>query len=159
MIACPTTIQDEYSTAKCQHYLGIFTIAVIGTEDVTLAATQVQNQAKAFIRNGDLQSHVPEEAQEDFIFYSLDDGTAEDEFPLIAILGVATGAVLIGLLSVRALMVNRRSRGSQKVSGDEYVDLFPPGCRCRWNCRDETQATALERLEIGCLQLTRDLEI
>jgi len=89
---------------------------------VTLAATQVQNQAKTFIRDGDLQSHVPQEAQEDFIFYSLDDGTSEDAFPFIAILGVATGAVLIGLFAGRALVVNRRSRGSQKVPGDEYVD-------------------------------------
>lgn len=127
---CPETILDEYSTAKCQHYLGIFKIAVVGQDDLTLAATQVQNQAKTFITDGDLQSHVPPESQNDFIFYSLDDSDGEDTFPFIAIVSVAAGAVLIGLFAGRALVVNRRGARGSQLPGDEYVDSdadFPSG--------------------------------
>ena len=130
IIACPETILDEYSTAKCQHYLGIFKIAVVGQDDLTLAATQVQNQAKTFITDGDLQSHVPPESQNDFIFYSLDDSDGEDTFPFIAIVSVAAGAVLIGLFAGRALVVNRRGARGSQLPGDEYVDSdadFPSG--------------------------------
>ena len=116
--ACPQSILSENPDAMCQHFAGIIEIAAID-EDADNAARQVADRAKDFIANGDFQDHVPQEHRDDYILYCIncDDSTV---FPLFAIVGVAAGAVLVGLFAGRALVVNRRRRGSQLPDDDEF---------------------------------------
>mmetsp|Transcript_3447 Transcript_3447/g.6508 ORF Transcript_3447/g.6508 Transcript_3447/m.6508 type:complete len:982 (-) Transcript_3447:711-3656(-) len=114
--ACPGSIRSAYPGAVCQHLTGIFAIDAQG-ENVDAMALQVSTQAQRYIRDGDFQNQLPENARRDYIFYSLET-TPGNSFPLYAIVGVAAGAVLIGLFAGRALIVNRRRRGSQVPDDD-----------------------------------------
>lgn len=114
--SCPGSIQSNYPNALCQHLTGVFTISFPG-EDLDTIGSQVSNQAQRYIRDGDFQSLLPDEASDEYIFYSLEPTTG-GSFPLFAIVGVAAGAVLIGLFAGRALIVNRRRRGSQVPDDD-----------------------------------------
>lgn len=116
-VDCPGRIRNEYPEADCQRLTGIFAMDVEGEEDPDALALQVTNQAQRYIRDGDFQSLLPEDAKGDYIFYSLET-TSGNSFPLYAIVGVAAGAVLIGLFAGRALIVNRRRRGSQVPDDD-----------------------------------------
>jgi hypothetical protein len=113
---CPGSIRDQYPTAVCQHLTGVFSISS-PNGDVESVGSQVSNQAQRYIRDGSFQSFLPDDAQRDYIFYSLEP-TPGNSFPLYAIVGVAAGAVLIGLFAGRALIVNRRRRGSQVPDDD-----------------------------------------
>lgn len=109
---------NEYPGAVCQHLTGIFAIDAEG-EDVALMTSQVTNRAQKYIRDGDFQNLLPDDAKSDYIFYSLEtQPNPGNSFPLYAIVGVAAGAVLIGLFAGRALVVNRRRRGSQVPDDD-----------------------------------------
>ncbi len=86
---------------------------------------QVVKQVENYINDGRLNSYIPSDKQDEYIIYSLITDT--NSFPYI-LTTVAAGAVLIGLFAGRALVVNRRTRGSH-IPEDEDDSEFPASPR------------------------------
>jgi hypothetical protein len=123
-VSCPENIMEENSDAKCQKANGRIRIQVFD-EDVDEAADKFTAKAQQMIAAGDFQGLLSD--QDYYRVFSIVDEPSVSSFPLFAVVGVAAGAVLVGLFAGRALLVNRKARGSQLSDDEMYSeDEFNP---------------------------------
>lgn len=122
LLGCPDFILDLWTEPNCFAIRSEFGFFVVN-EDPEAVQQQIITRARTFIENGTFESFIEEEYQGQYIIYlSTDDGRT---FPVYAFVGMAAGAVLIGLFAGRALVNNRRARGSHISDDDEDESDFP----------------------------------
>jgi len=117
---CPDFVLDRWTDPNCFAVGSEIKFAVID-EDPEAVRNQIITRARTFIENGTFESFIDEEFQGQYIIYLTSEDGSSATLPVYAFFGIAAGAALIGLFAGRALVNNRRSRGSQ-VSGSEDED-------------------------------------
>ncbi len=118
-VDCPQSILDDYSDAVCQKFNGKVEINVVD-ENADDASFKFSNKAQTAIGDGDFQGFISDPVN--YKVFSITGEETPTSFPLFAIVGVAAGAVLVGLFAGRALVVNRRRRGSQLSDDEAYSE-------------------------------------
>jgi hypothetical protein len=125
---CPSFILDEYPDAQCSIMTGYIDVDFTGNDSNNIVAISNNISKKA-------QDNIPLPYQEyidnangtDYVAYNVTKDENARPFPLSAILGIAAGAVLIGLCAGRQYAVTRRNRTKPIPDSDsESVEFESP---------------------------------
>lgn len=126
---CPPFILSEYPDAECSIMTGYIDVEINGNDSNNIVAISNDIYTNA-------QRSIPQPYQEyidnangtDYVAYNVTKGSeASRSFPLSAILGIAAGAVLIGLCAGRQYAVTRRNRTKPIPESDsESVEFESP---------------------------------
>jgi hypothetical protein len=125
---CPSFIVSEYPDAECSIMTGYMDVEINDNQSNNIVAMSNSIYTKA-------QDSIPQPYQEyidnangtDYVAYNVTRRNPTRSFPLSAILGIAAGAVLIGLCAGRQYAVTRRNRTKPIPDSDsESVDFESP---------------------------------
>lgn len=125
---CPTFILAQYNGAKCSVMMGFMDVAISGDESnkIVEVSNNLYDTAQEMIPSP-FQNYIDNANGTDYVAYNVTYNRNSKSFPLSAILGIAAGAVLVGICAGRRYAVTRKSRLKPVPDSDsESVEFDSP---------------------------------
>lgn len=122
---CPTFILAQYNGAKCSIMTGFMDVAIFGDDsnNIVSVSNNIYDTAQKMIPSP-FQNFIDNANGTDYIAYNVTSGSTTKSFPLSAILGIAAGAVLVGICAGRRYAVTRQKRLKPDPDSDSISAEF-----------------------------------